>query len=73
MKSLYEKINEYFVQGLVYFTAGWCVIALCMQLFFVVLHFTGNEDITRKVVNELEVRIDGRFANDPKSFWYKKQ
>jgi hypothetical protein len=73
MKSLYEKIKEYFVQGLVYFTAAWCVIALCMQLFFIVLHFSGNEDITRKVVDEIDVRIDGRFTNDPRNFWYKKQ
>jgi hypothetical protein len=72
MKSLHEKIKEYFVHGLVYFTAGWCVLALFMQLFFVVLHFTGNDDITQNVVNEIEVRIDGRFTNDTRNFWYKK-
>jgi hypothetical protein len=72
MKSLQQKIKEYFVQGLVYFTAGWCVLALLIQLFFVVLHFSGNEDIAGKVASEMEVRMDGRFTNDPRNFWYKK-
>lgn len=72
MKSLQEKIKEYFVRGLVYFTAGWCVIALSMQVFFIVLHFSGNDETASKIANEVEVRIDGRFTNDPRNFWYKK-
>lgn len=72
MKSLQEKIKEYFVRGLVYFTAGWCVIALSMQVFFIVLHFSGNDEIASNIANEMTVRLDGNYSNNPKSFWYKK-
>ena len=72
MKSLQKIIEEYFIQGLVYFTAGWCVIALSMQLFFIVLHFSGNDDVAGKLSNEIAIRIDGNYSTNPKSFWYKK-
>ncbi len=72
MKSLHEKIEEYFVKGLVYFTAGWCVLALCIQLSFLVLHFSGNDDVAQNITNEVQIRIDGNYSSNPKSFWYKK-
>jgi hypothetical protein len=71
MKSLQERIGEYFIQGLVYFTAGWCVIALSMQCFFIYLEFSGNEALANKIANEVEIRIDGRYSNDPRNIWYK--
>lgn len=72
MKGLQQKIEEYFVRGLVYFTCGWCVLALSMQLFFITLHFSDNDELADKIADEIEVRIDGRFTNDPRNFWYKK-
>jgi len=72
MKSLQEKIGDIFVKGLVYFTAGWCVIALSMQVFFLVLHFSGNDKIAGEIANEMSVRIDGNYSNNPKNIWYKK-
>jgi hypothetical protein len=72
MKGLREKITNIFVNGLVYFTAGWCVIALCMQLFFVVLHFSGNDEIAGNIANEMTIRLDGNYSDNPKNFWYKK-
>lgn len=72
MKSLQEKIKEYFVRGLVYFTAGWCVLALSMQLFFIVLHLSGHDDVAGNIANEMTVRLDGNYSDNPKSFWYKK-
>lgn len=72
MKGLQQKIEEYFIRGLVYFTCGWCVIALSMQLFFITLHFSDNDELAGKIADEIEVRIDGRFTNDPRNFWYKK-
>jgi len=72
MKGLQQKIGDLFVKGLVYFTAGWCVIALSMQVFFLVLHFSGRDDIAGKIVDEMEIRIDGNYASNPKNIWYKK-
>lgn len=73
MKSLQQKIGDIFVKGLVYFTCGWCVIALSMQVFFLVLHFSGNDEIAGKIANEMTVRIDGNYSNDPKNIWYKSK
>ena len=72
MKGLQQKIGDLFVKGLVYFTFGWCITALFIQLFFVVLHFTDNDEIAGKVTDEMMVRLDGTYSNNPKNFWYKK-
>ena len=72
MKGLQQRIGEYFIQGLVYFTAGWCCIALTIQLFFVVLHFSDNDEIANKIANEMTIRLDGNYSDNPKNFWYKK-
>jgi hypothetical protein len=72
MKGLQEKIGDIFVKGLVYFTAGWCVIALSMQVFFLVLHFSGNDVIAGEIANEMTIRIDGNYSDNPKNIWYKK-
>lgn len=72
MKGLQQKIQDVFVKGLVYFTFAWCCIALSMQLFFVVLHFSGNDDVAGNIANEMTIRLDGTFSDNPKNFWYKK-
>ena len=72
MNGFQKRIGDIFVKGFVYFTAIWCVLALLMQCFFVVLHFSGNDDIAGKVADEIEVRIDGRFTSDPRNFWHNK-
>lgn len=72
MKSLQQKIGDVFIKGLVYFTCGWCVIALSMQCFFIYLEFSGNEALASKIANEMSVRIDGTYSNDPRNIWYKK-
>lgn len=73
MKSLQQKISDYFIKGFVYFTFGWCILALSMQVFFIVLHFSNNEAIANKLADEMEIRLDGNYVNNPKNIWYKKQ
>jgi hypothetical protein len=48
----------------------WIIFALCFQLFFVYLHFSGKEDVATNVSNWIMWRIDGTFKNSPENIWY---
>ena len=51
----------------------WIVFALCFQLFFVYLEFSGKDELQRDIVNWIEWRIDGTFKNDPVNIWYEAE
>jgi hypothetical protein len=51
----------------------WIVFALCFQLFFVYLHFSGNEDLAGKIANQITWKIDGTFKNSPGNIWYNAE
>ena len=51
----------------------WIIFALCFQLFFVYLEFSGKEELQRDIVNWIEWRIDGTFKNDPVNIWYEAE
>jgi len=51
----------------------WILFALCFQLFFVYLHFSGQEELARDISNEITWKIDGRFKNDPNNIWYNAE
>jgi hypothetical protein len=51
----------------------WIAFALCFQLFFVYLHFSGQEDLAGKIANEITHRIDGTFKNSPENIWYNAE
>lgn len=50
----------------------WIMFALCFQLFFVYLEFSGKHELQRNIVNWIEWRIDGTFKNDPVNIWYNE-
>jgi hypothetical protein len=51
----------------------WIAFALCFQLFFVYLHFSGQEELATKIANEITWKIDGRFKNSPGNIWYNAE
>ena len=51
----------------------WIIFAICFQLFFVYLHFSGQEELARDISNEITWKIDGRFKNDPNNIWYNAE
>jgi hypothetical protein len=51
----------------------WIAFALCFQLFFVYLHFSGKDDLAGKISNEITHRIDGTFKNSPENIWYNAE
>jgi hypothetical protein len=50
--------------------AVWIVFAICFQMFFVYLEFSGKHELQRNIVNWIEWRIDGTFKNSPENIWY---
>lgn len=51
----------------------WIGFALCFQLFFVYLHFSGKDDLAGQISNEIMWKIDGTFKNSPGNIWYNAE
>ena len=64
--NLHEKLFMLFVYGACVFV----VSALAFQLFFVVLHVTGQDQYIQELVNRFDRRFDGNFKNDPQNIMY---
>jgi hypothetical protein len=45
-------------------------LAFLFQVFFVILQFSGNENLATQIANEISWRIDGTFKNNPENIWY---
>lgn len=62
MNWLLKKINtDKIALAFMYLVAGWIVFALTFDLFFIYLHFSGNDDLIREYSNRITWMIDGRF------------
>ena len=46
------------------------VLALAFQIFMVVLEMTGKTELTREIINQLELKFDGTFKNSPGNIMY---
>jgi len=51
----------------------WIIFAICFQMFFVYLEFSGKHELQRNIINWIEWRIDGTFKNDPVNIWYNAE
>ena len=67
----FEKIKNYVISGMLLFGLAWVVFALSFQVYFVVLVFNGDQEEMRRITNELTVRIDGNYRDNPKNIFYK--
>ena len=64
--SLRDRLLQLFLLGVGIFIG----LALFMQLFFVYLELSGNEERATQIANEISWRIDGQFKNSPGNIWY---
>ena len=69
LSLLKEKILLYFI----YLVFAWTIVAVVFQFTMLGLQLTGQEETLKKVGNWLEVRIDGRFKDDPRNISYSKK
>lgn len=70
---LKSNIGDYLFKAFLSLVGFWILFALCFQLFFVYLHFSGKEELARNIVNEITWKIDGTFKNSPGNIWYKAE
>lgn len=62
MNWLFKKINtDKIALSFMYLVAGWIVFALAFDLFFIYLHFSGNDELALKISNEIMWKLDGTF------------
>ena len=64
-----DKLASFFLS----LVAVWIIFAICFQMFFVYLEFSGKDELQRDIVNWIEWRIDGTFKNDPVNIWYEAE
>ena len=50
---LKQNIGEYLFKVFLSLVGFWILFALCFQLFFVYLQFSGKEDLARDISNEI--------------------
>ena len=70
IKSLTINIGDKLFTVFLSLVGVWIAFALCFQLFFVYLEFSGKHELQRNVINWIEWRIDGTFKNNPENIWY---
>jgi hypothetical protein len=70
---LRNNIGDYLFKVFLTLAGLWIVFAICFQLFFVYLQFSGKEEMARDITNWIEWRIDGTFKNSPENIWYKAE
>ena len=51
----------------------WIIFAICFQMFFVYLEFSGKHELQRNIANEITWKIDGTFKNSPGNIWYNAE
>jgi len=70
IQSFRRNLHSYALNALLTVVGAWIFFAICFQMFFVYLEFSGKDELQRDVVNWIEWRIDGTFKNDPVNIWY---
>ena len=73
VKALVLNLGDKLFAAFLCFVGVWIVFALCFQMFFVYLEFSGKHELQRNIVNWIEWRIDGTFKNDPVNIWYEAE
>jgi len=73
VKAFVSNLGDKLFMAFLSFVGVWIVFALCFQLFFVYLEFSGKHELQRNVINWIEWRIDGTFKNNPENIWYEAE
>ena len=71
MKNRLNTASDFMLLGLVKSATLFVVCALCTQLFFVYLNFSGQEERATRISNAVAWKFDGTFKNDPNNIWYE--
>ena len=64
--SLKERLFQIFLSLVLTFIG----LAFLTQVTFVILEFSGQDELLRNIVNQISWRFDGTFKNSPENIWY---
>ena len=73
IKALASNLGDKLFMAFLSLVGLWIAFALCFQLFFVYLQFSGKEETARNVSNWIMWRRDGTFKNSPENIWYNAE
>jgi hypothetical protein len=73
IRALTLNLGDRLAVGFLYLAIAFVSLAFLTQVTFVILHFSGREDITTKVANEFSWKFDGTFKNSPGNIWYNAE
>jgi len=71
MKNRLNTASEFMLLGFVKSATVFVLCALCAQLFFVYLNFTGQDERALRISNAVTWKFDGTFKNSPDNIWYE--
>jgi hypothetical protein len=66
-----KTIGHKLFMGYLCFVGIWLAFALSFDIFMIGVHFT-DENLERKISNEIMWKIDGTYKNDPNNIWYEE-
>ena len=67
VKSAVLNLKELLFKTFLFGVLTFIICAFLFQVFMMVLTFSGKEEQIRQIVNELTVRLDGRWSDNPNS------
>ena len=72
MKKInFKKIGNVMFKSYLVFVGCWLAFALSFQVFFMYLHFSGQDERALEISNELTWKLDGRFKDNPDNICYE--
>jgi hypothetical protein len=71
MREFLEKAADKALGVYLLFVMFWICTALSIQLFFVYLQVSGNDERSLDIANRITRKIDGNFKNNPENIWYE--
>lgn len=72
MKKFLEKAADKALGVFFVFTGIWICTALSMQLFFIYLVVSEQDERAMDITNRVTWKIDGTFKNNPENIWYEE-
>jgi hypothetical protein len=66
MKSILNKLYHGLLNTIVCLALVWVMFALSVQIFFLYLHFSEQDDRARDISNKVMWKLDGRFKETSK-------
>lgn len=72
MNKVLTRLHHYSMWAVLSIAFLWVILALCFEVFMIVLDNSGHSDMATNIANEITWKFDGRFKNSPGNIWYEE-